>query len=39
MQVEVASSFDNLGLPEELVRAVKNEGYTIPPRSKPSASR
>jgi ATP-dependent RNA helicase RhlE len=32
MQVdaEVVASFDNLGLPEELVRAVKNEGYTIP---------
>lgn len=30
MQVEEAKSFDSLGLPEELVRAVKNEGYEIP---------
>jgi ATP-dependent RNA helicase RhlE len=30
MQVEEVKSFDNLGLPEELVRAVKNEGYEIP---------
>ncbi len=30
MQVEEAKSFDSLGLPEELVRAVKNEGYETP---------